>query len=294
MEKHRCALPQKIRIESLDPPFSCFERVEAAFGRNPAIHRCFSLARSFNAKTLVTEDIEAEGLIESENEELSELDPNFKPGSTKRISFWQTPFHQERKLSRLISDDLVGYAILKRDVIPGKKVRYDGWHVFEAVFRKYDHKHNCVPCPGLYNLQVGSVRFSITGVLYGQQNGLNKACAHVAIRSLLSRFLPEKDVSYAEINETARLHAIGEYRPKDGLSVQQMRAVLKKCGVAFRDVDYDEAAKTNPDVRQTQPYQKYLYAGIESGVGGLLGFSMSGPMADTSRHIVPFYGHTFN
>ena len=44
------------------------------------------------------------------------------------------------------------------------------------------------------------------------------------------------------------------------------------------------------------PYQKFIYSGIESGAGGLLGFHLSGPeIADNPpRHIIPFFGHTFN
>ncbi len=43
------------------------------------------------------------------------------------------------------------------------------------------------------------------------------------------------------------------------------------------------------------PFQKYVYAGIESGGGSLLGFEMSGPgLPESRRHIIPFYGHTFN
>lgn len=191
---------------------------------------------------------------------------------------------------------MVGYAILKRDGIPAKDLSYDGWHVFEAVIRKYEHRHNCVPRPADYNVQIGAARFAVSGVLYGQQNGLNKACAHVAIRSLLSRLIPGGDISYAEMNSEARKLA-GEpnYDPSNGLSVAQIRTIFRKHGVSFQDLDYDVAERKDPAIRKTQPYQKYLYAGVESGCGSLLGFSMSGPGADTSRkHIIPFYGHTFN
>ena len=42
---------------------------------------------------------------------------------------------------------------------------------------------------------------------------------------------------------------------------------------------------------------KYIYSGIESGAGALLGFSFAGPAIpeeDGDCHIIPFYGHTFN
>lgn len=39
----------------------------------------------------------------------------------------------------------------------------------------------------------------------------------------------------------------------------------------------------------TEPITK-----IESGCGALLGFRMTGPSASCEKHIIPFYGHTFN
>ena len=59
-------------------------------------------------------------------------------------------------------------------------------------------------------------------------------------------------------------------------------------------MDYDEESKKDSKIRERHLFTKYLYSGIESGVGGLLGFSMSGPQATQARHIIPFYGHTFN
>ena len=47
-------------------------------------------------------------------------------------------------------------------------------------------------------------------------------------------------------------------------------------------------------VRDELPYQKFLYAGIESGGGALLGFKFGGPGAKGEKHLIPFFGHTFN
>lgn len=37
------------------------------------------------------------------------------------------------------------------------------WHVFEAVVRKYEHPHNCVPRPNEYRVRVLGQRFPISG-----------------------------------------------------------------------------------------------------------------------------------
>ena len=161
------------------------------------------------------------------------------------------------------------------------------------MFRKYPHEHNCVPLQHEYAVRVGSRRFKIPGVLYAQQNGLNKACAHVALRTLLSRLAPDGDVSYRAMNKIAQEVSTGSYDPASGLGVQQIREILRRFKVPFRDLDYTEEAKTSPGIRASLPFQKFVYAGIESGCGALLGFRMTGPAAPASKHIVPFFGHTF-
>ena len=294
MNKHRCIPPLQLNVGSFLAPFSCFECVETLYSGNPAIHRCFSLARSCNARSLIIETIAPTGLIAEENAELLQLGFKHTPSTLLRLSFWKCSHRRAKDTGRLQVDDLLGFAILKRDIVPGISLGNDGWHVFEAVFRKYAHAHNCVPGQVDYQVRIGEGVFKLPGVLYCQQNGLNKACAHVALRSLLSRLIDTRDVSYTEMNRLAKTLVSGVFLPKEGLNVQQIRKILQHFGVNFRDVDYGEAEKLDPAARTNQPYQKYIYAGVESGYGGLLGFSMTGPQAPDTRHIIPFYGHTFN
>jgi len=288
---HRDASPNIVRFVDLDRPFSSFDLIDDKFQGIPAVRRCFSLARSFHCKTLLIEDIPAAGIIEEENLELTGLYPKYVCRGLKRLSFWKSNFKTTRGVASRKDNDLVGYVILKQDYIPGNK---DQWHIFEAVFKKYEHEHNCVPSPGNYGVSFLDKHFAIKGVLYCQQNGLNKACAHVALRSLLSRLVPDENISYRKLNEIAQKVASGAYNPANGLSVGQMQGILNAFNVGYTDLDYETLSKSQPDIRKDIPYQKHLYAGIESGCGGLLGFSMSGPQAEDAKHIIPFYGHTFN
>ena len=294
MHEHRLVPPNTITVESFLPPFSSFDWVEQHYAGTPAIHRCFSLARSFDCKTLVVETIPPVGLIADENEEIRSLELPHQQGGLFRLSFWSAEISSETSTSKMAPESLVGYAILKEDVIEDESESHKQWHVFEAVFRKYEHAHNCVPEAATFAICVHDTRFSLKGILYCQQNGLNKACAHVALRSLLSRLVPEGDLSYTEMNAVARASGDSDYQPGNGLNVQQIRAILTHYQINYRDVDYSQATLDDENVRQSQPYQKYLYAGIESGCGALLGFSMAGPEAKDEKHIIPFYGHTFN
>ena len=301
MDAHRCVSPTSFTVYDLKNPFSCFDFVDNNFpafpskplsGGIPSARRIFSLARAFNAQTLIMENIPAKGMIATENDAIARVYSDYHTGPLHRLSFWRKGFKTIRGLDNAEDTDLIGYAILKRDILTTKASRGE-WHVFESVFPKYDHRHNCVPNPKSYRVLVGSKQFSVKGLLYCQQNNLNKACAHVALRSLLSRMVPEGDISYDRINKIVAEKNPG-FNPGNGLSPQQMRLVFEACGVPYADIDYEEEEKSNPNIRTDIPFQKYLYAGIESGCGGLLGFSMSGPQADESKHIIPFFGHTFN
>ncbi len=299
MDEHRQSSPENLKIFPFARPFSCFRFSEQRFDGNLAIHRLFSLGRAFDATTFVLESIAPAGLVALENKEIAALYPDYQCRELVRLSFWRKAFTDPDDIANLESPDLVGYAILKHGDphLGASQCRPHGWHVFEAVFRKYQHRHNCVPRPQQFRVSVGGRRFCIPGVLYCQQNQLNKACAHVALRSALARLLPDGDISYGHMNDFAREVAQEEgesFVPCNGLSAKQMRRIFDASGVNYGDTDYEEEKENNADIRKDVPYQKFLYAGIESGCGGLLGFGMSGPRAGDGKHIIPFYGHTFN
>jgi hypothetical protein len=150
-----------------------------------------------------------------------------------------------------------------------------------------------------YSVALGGEEILVEGLLYAQQNGLNKTCAQVALRSLLSR-ITRRDISYKQINDIARQEAETQHQdfnPANGLNTLQIRAILKAFGIQFRDYDYTlgDPDLDDPNKRLHHPYQKYVYGGVESGMGALVGFRFTGPaIQEDVCHIIPFYGHTFN
>ncbi len=288
LDDHRKVVGEDFKIVPLFQPFSSFDFIEENFGDHDSIRRIFSLSRSSQAQTLVLESIPAQGIITEENEDLKSLYSTYQNDGLLRLSFWKKEIFNS-ELTALTGNDLVGYAIFKQDII--SDINCDRWHVFESVFSKYPHSHNCVPRANVYELRVGQQLFKIQGVLYCQQNALNKACAQVALRSLLSRVLPEGDISYRRINEIANSVCPG-FSPKEGLSVPQLREVLSKLGLQFTDIDYTQVGE---QFRNELPYQKYAYAGLEAGNGTLVGFRLAGrELQEEAKHIIPIYGHTFN
>ena len=286
IDDHRKITATNETCISLIQPFSCFNFIESVFGDYDSIRRLFSLARSSLAKTLVCEKIPACGIIAEENEDILALFGGYKNTDLVRLSFWKSEF--DTTSASLSVADIVGYAILKKDEIASLG---EMWHVFESVFIKYPHQHNCVPCPGHYELKVGQEIYLVDGVLYCQQNGLNKACAQVALRSILSRLIPEEDISYRKINNIANSVMAG-FSPGKGLNVSQIREILNSYGIKFRDIDY---TLSSPEMRNALPYQKFAYAGLEGGAAALVGFRLSGRnLEEEAKHIIPIYGHTFN
>ena len=286
---HRLTKPKSWACVNTRRPFSSFKYVETQFKDEPAIRRLFSQARSHGCKTLVVEDIGAEGIIEAENDEIKKRHADHKMTGLKRLTFWRSVFQSEDDFHGSESKHLAGFAILKRDEVPSRNIGQ--WHVFDSVFQRYPHHHNCVPAERVFSVRVGGRCFDVPGVLYCQQNNLNKACAQVALRSLLCMsHVPELSLPYATINRLASSVKPG-FDPADGLNAPQIQAVLKGLGVGYSVVDY---TKESIAARRTMPYQKFLYAGIESGAGALLGFEYKGPKAKGERHIISFFGHTFN
>jgi hypothetical protein len=288
LDEHRMAAAENLETFLLKPPFSFFDFVEDSFGDYDSIRRIFSLARSSSAETLVIEQIQPCGIVAEENEDILGLYPSYRNTKLLRLSFWRKPVVGEG-IFAFASKDLAGYALFKQDQISDKD--FVEWHVFEAVFAKYPHSHNCVPHPQTYHLMVAGKLFTIKGLLYCQQNTLNKACAQVALRSLLSRILPEGDISYRRINEIAAA-VKPDFLPGKGLDVPQMRKVLSELNLRFNDIDYSQYDER---LRKDLPYQKYAYAGLESGGGALVGFRLAGrELRAEAKHIIPIYGHTFN
>jgi len=291
MNRHRLVRAASIEVFPAKAPFSGFKFVESRFGRINSVRRCFSLARSLGLETVTLEEIPHKGIIADENEEILGFFNDYTCAGLVRLGFWRKHFTNERRIQNLSGESLIGYAIIKHDIV--ESIGYDNWHVFEAVFEKYPHEHNCIPAPVVYKVSIGQKRYSKRGVIYCQQNTLNKACAHVALRSLLSRHLPEKDISYRKINDLAGITPASGRMPGDGFAAEDIRKVLTGLGLGFRDIDYTQDEK----LRKTHPYQKFLYAGIESGAGSLLGFHFTGPNVSYKSppcHIIPFFGHTFN
>lgn len=299
---HSAAEPETICLHGQKGDrFSSFSFVEDRFESSHSgdtdsslfsVRRLFSQARERKAKTAIIEQIPAQGAISDENREIRRLFPDYKNTGLVRVTFWREKFtgSDYRALS---GNSLVGYAVLKKDEVSSKQ--FIRWHVFESIFTKDAYEHTYVRCARKFTVSVGTRRsnckHTINGVLFCEGNALNKVCAQVAIRSLCAD--GESDRPYfSTLNSHARNHwkthkddYDDPFSPSEGFFPPQINACLKKLGYGVEAIDYERL-----QVQEELPYSKFLYAGLESGAGALLGFKFG----DEDKHIIPVFGHTFN
>ncbi len=308
-----------LRFYPTDPKnFSNFDHVDDHYapcaGTGAAsIRRLLSLARARDGgyRTLIEEDVPPTGAVADEIEELRGLYRDYSCKGIRRLSFWRTIIRDEQELAVASPDDCLGWALLKHDQAtihhrparhgePARPARsVDLWHVFESVIVKYPHDHNYVPNAPVFHVQIGNrtALFAIPGWLYCQQNGLNKCCAQVAIRTLATAYLNDPDLTYRRINELAPERPNHpDDLPGDSLTGEQIETVFKGLNIHFDLIHYPNIENDGPlqDLHKDRPYHRYIYGGVEAGVGALLAFHQSGPRADRLGHIIPVFGHTFN
>lgn len=293
---HRLQAPVGVpEVRCFDcPEFSSFRYIQDHFpGAGRPIHRAFSLSRMAECHVLVSEQIQSVGLLKSNDDELASM--GGRPlDAIYRLSFWRTPYRNGMSVLDLKPEHLFGYVILKHDegLALGEfgEFKISRWYVFEGVFQEERKRTSFVTHEMPYHLCVGGRLFEIRGVLYCQQNGINKVCAHVALRTLLSRMSKEEDVDNKEINDLARTaRPEKEFDPRGGFDQLNTRKVLEGFGVSSYSYSY-LASDQNADTKV--PYQAYVYAGVEAGFGSLLHFKFK--PNDKDGHVIPVYGHTFN
>lgn len=289
----------------LDRPFSNFDHIEEKFGGSHPIHKLFSISRCHGGHTLVVEEVPPAGNVAEENEDLAAMDSGFRHLSLLRISFWKPKFVGKLP-PKLRGGDCIGYAILKQDRLTRQRKDKTSflskeWHVYEAVFRTYPHTHNYAKAKSNFPFRAGDRTFSVPGCLYAEQNGVNKTCAQVSLRSIATSYLGHNDISYRTINSLASKRS-RNFNPADGFRDNHTKKVLEGLGIEYHRVDYAGLSKGRKRTKPLEfpeweryPCDKLLYAGVEAGCGALMSFKPTHPEAPPNDlHMIPVFGHTFN
>ncbi len=230
----------------------------------------------------------AEDLV-TESEDLCKRLGQEPTSEVSRLSFFLSPDRSDPAIA-LGDARFLGYAIIRTD-------RFKGGHtitrVHESVIQSSRIENNFVHGAPEWKCRVGGEIFSIVGYLYAQQNGYTNVCAHVALRTMISAYHPEGDMTYREMNQLLGIDhgpnwvGVDLRNPEEGrgLSLQQMMHLLGQQGARCIQADY--SGQSAPPT----PYQRYLYGSIESGFPAAIIFDTKDP---GSQHVIPVFGHTFN
>ncbi|MDA3925852.1 MAG: hypothetical protein PF904_14245 [Kiritimatiellae bacterium] len=285
--RNSVADPGKVEFFSVIRPFSFFDFVEERFCGISPLRRIFSQARNLKAKTMVVEEIQHSLEIAQENEDIETRYKLSPVTRVFRLSFFSKKFSTVKGLSSATDHDFIGYAVIKSDRFSREEL--NGIRVFESVLHTSSYPNNCVKNKPVWLCEICGFSFRVEGYIYAQQNNMTNVCAHVALRSVISSFHPEGDISYREINEIVGIdHVTRKAGGKDGegLYFNEMVKVLGHYNLTCFGVDYQNPELDIPDI----PFHKFIYGSVESGYPSLLMFATK----NNSGHVIPVFGHTFN
>ncbi len=249
------------RYVDLSPPHSNFDLIESLFRdlgvchRLPSIRRIFSLARILESKSLLIEEVEAHGSVADEVRELKSHLNGYSLEKLFRLSFWSE--NDDCGSAVVPFGNLLGYALLKVDRWDeGGSLPEMCCHIFEAVFSRYPHHHNCVAFARCFDVRIQNQKFKLKGVLYSQQGPAIKSCAHVAIRSLVMTLTSESDLYYSSINNIISYEYSGSSEAR-GLTAAQIVQALRDLGLSCTSLDYPKAWDNAQD-RIMRCIEKYI------------------------------------
>ena len=285
-------------FERIGRPYSFFDFREKKFGELDPLGRLLSQVRRLDAHTMVVEDLSpmaSKDLIE-ENEDIKIRLGTAVASRILRLTFFKSVIRTSKALDVIEANDFVGYVIIKEDTAGGAIVNR---RVYESVLSSSHHQNNFVRGAPIWSCKVHHRRFRIRGHLYAQQNALTNVCAHAALRTAASVFHPDGDMSYRAMNDVLGIdhksnwvgqpQKTSEGNKGHGLSVSDMVKVLNEAGARCIQADY--SLPPVPHTPAPPPYQRYVYASIESGFPAVLVFDTSDPHV---KHAVPVFGHTLN
>jgi len=283
---------QSQRLDAgIDDRFSNFLYVDQHYHSNAVLRRVFSLARKHGYCSLLVEEIAESdcALMASENGAIAVRQANYQRSDVRRISFFRSKSDRPPAPT-----DFIGYVVFKRDFFADKP--QPRVHIFESVmppFRQTEH-NNFIHCKRRYELNTTLGKFTVSGVLYAQQNDLTFVCAHVALRTALACILPDGDISYERMNGLAGIdHRTRQVGGGSGLGPSDMEKILADVNAHYDKVVHEP----NQQLHLPTEYQRDLYGCIESGLPALVGFELDDTTAGGnggSRHVIPVFGHTFN
>jgi hypothetical protein len=80
--------------------------------------------RLLGMESITVENIPAVGDVQEENEDIISLFPDYTMPDLKRLVFWRSAVDAEEAIGEKEDSDVIGYAIVKHDVVPTYQLQY--------------------------------------------------------------------------------------------------------------------------------------------------------------------------
>ncbi len=286
----RQAVSKNVKIINIERPFSNFKFTMEQFGEGFfPVKRIMSEVRVNDGRTMVWEEIDINSAKElaEENDDITTRYGAEVDSMVVRLSFFNAQVESKEKIENLTDSDFIGYAIVKKDTFGGKeKIR-----IFESLISYKRPNDDYIHGARIHKCRCYGKIYEIKGYIYCQQNNVSNVCAHVALKTVMSRF-KDADLSYAEMNEIIGIdHTNRKAGGEDGggMSIKEMETILEAAGIKTVSADYRYLPNKN-----RPPFQKYIYASIESGYPAIIVFETSSENGGGGYHAIPVFGHSFN
>src|SRR5438477_12995302 len=115
----RQANSKSVKVQPAERPFSNFDFIDDRYCGLATLARLMSQARVQGLKTIVIEELKPSRDVNEEDEDLSKLTGNPVNSKTERLTFFANRFKKESRIKYANPEDILGYAILKRDEAAG-------------------------------------------------------------------------------------------------------------------------------------------------------------------------------
>lgn len=286
----RLAKSKNHKIINIERPFSNFNFTREKFGEGFfPVKRIMSEVRVNGGRTMVWEEIDISSSKElaEENDDITTRSGTDVDSRVVRLSFFNTQIESIDQVTNFTDADYIGYAVIKEDTFGGEvKIR-----IFESLISYKKPNDDYIHGARIHTCRCHGKLFKIRGYIYCQQNNISNVCAHVALKTVMSRF-ENADLSYAEMNKMIGIDHIDRKAggvDGKGMSIEEMEKILETAGIKTVPADYRHSPNKN-----RPPFQKYIYASIESGYPAIIVFETSPGNEGCSYHAIPVFGHSFN
>jgi len=264
--------------------------------QNRALHRLCSLMRKMEVETVVVEELPlSHTSVARETSALQSVYSNAVDIKAHRFTFLSQKITKAKEALQLPDRSFLSsavlinftphsgdpYSYLFRAVValPRYKHIIDGKSYYSLLLNNYFHIYKTFDCEVGVDNGDETHRFTITGTVFHQQNGVTSVCAHAAVCMAVNN---------------QNLHPIRVIEPEDinfTLGIDHMAVRLKEDKEIYH-ADVEKVLRDfNVSIIEPPKVDDYLYNYLESRCPVLLVFTTGD---DSENHIIPIFGHTLN